>query len=128
MKTDPRTKVRQQFATLIVVVLLVVFFQQGIKQGHWKPWITLIATVIGTLGLFKDQVFEYPLRAWMKIGQGLGKVVEPIVLSLIYFLILTPTAFLLGRAGRFRKTFSVGQTSSWAKPESDRPCDFGKQF
>ncbi len=39
-------------------------------------------------------------RAWRRIGLLLGKVTSPLVLGLLYFLVLTPTAWLGRLTGR----------------------------
>jgi len=38
--------------------------------------------------------------AWMRLGHLMGKIVSPVVLGVIYFLLVTPMAFFMRLSGR----------------------------
>ena len=69
-------------------------------------WPVLSGNPIRLLGLFisafllvlsfvKPELLKPFNFLWMKLGEILGKIVPPIVMLIIFFLIVTPTGFLL---------------------------------
>jgi predicted membrane metal-binding protein len=71
-------------------------------------------------------------RIWMKIGLLLGRVVNPIVMGLLFFLTITPIGVmrrLLG-ADAFRRGFDRGAASYWIerKPPGPPPESMRQQF
>ena len=47
------------------------------------------------LGLFNSKILGPLNQIWFKFGILLGKVVSPIVMGIIFFLVITPIAILL---------------------------------
>ena len=69
-------------------------------------------------------------KLWMRFGLLLGAIVSPIVLGIIFFIIFTPTAFLLRIAKRdeLRLRFSKKDTY-WISRSSSSQCgSFKQQF
>lgn len=73
---------------LIIVTGLIVIYL--IKA--WTPLLT-IAGIIGLVGIFFDKPASWIAWLWFKLGDLLGKIVPKIVLSLVYFIVLSPIAF-----------------------------------
>ena len=56
--------------------------------------------VLGGLALVRPVVLMPVERLWMRLGEAMGKVMQPLMLGGIYFLLITPVAVvgrLLGR-------------------------------
>lgn len=70
--------------------------------------------------------------AWYKLGLLLGRIVNPIVLGVIFFLLLTPIAVLMRWQGRdaLRLRKSSNRDSYWIHrdPEGLKPESFKNQF
>jgi Saxitoxin biosynthesis operon protein SxtJ len=59
--------------------------------------LSLIAAIFFTLAAFFFPRTLSPLnKAWMKLGELMGKVVSPLTLGVIFFLMITPVA-MIGR-------------------------------
>jgi len=58
-----------------------------------------VCMAITTLGLLSVRTSRYVAWVWYKIGEGLNFVSSRMLLTLVYFLILTPVA-LLSRIGK----------------------------
>lgn len=70
---------------------------------HGAPirlWAAVAAGVMLLLALAAPKVLEPANRLWMKLGLLLGRIVNPIILSLMFFLVFTPIALLLRLFGR----------------------------
>jgi large-conductance mechanosensitive channel len=53
-----------------------------------------------TVALIRPSFLSTPHTLWLKLGLLLSKVVNPIVMALIFFTIVTPLAFLMKFLGK----------------------------
>ena len=82
-KTDPIKTV-----LVITVGMLIVF-----ALTQWK-WAFNAAVIIGLLGLLSSFIAKQIDFLWMKLAWVLSLIVPNILLSLIFYLLLTPIALL----------------------------------
>ncbi len=89
------------------------------------------ALIAALLTVFKSKLLTPFNKLWFLLGELLGKIISPVVLGVIFFLIITPTALigrLLGRDELRLKRKS--QSSYWIdrKSPSPRGDSFNNQF
>ena len=121
------------FGLLFIGVFAVLGF-----YGLWKGWgvnttqafFALSALTAGITLL--APVFLTPFnRAWYQLGLLLGKVVSPIVLGILFFIVITPVAIVMKLAGRDALKLRKQDVSShWIdrKPPGPEPETFKEQF
>ena len=75
--------------------------------GLWKVWDSLgvqicfaLSALVASLTLFAPALLTRFNKAWYQLGLFLGKVVSPIVLGILFFIVITPVALVLRLAGR----------------------------
>jgi hypothetical protein len=59
-----------------------------------KPWLLTAAAVIGLIGVFSNFLSEKITLGWTKFAEVLGRINAAILLSVVFFLVVTPIAFL----------------------------------
>jgi hypothetical protein len=65
-------------------------------KGHSLPMIPwIIAISLAGFALFLPKSLDPVYRIWMKIGLALGWVNSRIILSIVFFIILTPMALIM---------------------------------
>ena len=65
-------------------------------HGHSLPIIPwVIAIILVALAIFLPKSLDPIYRVWMKIGLYVGWLESRIVLSIVFFIILTPMAFIM---------------------------------
>ena len=70
-------------------------------------------------------------RLWMGLGLLMGRIINPLVLGLIYFAVLTPLSFVLKLAGRDELKIRMARKKTyWVKRSDGRPSSktFKNQF
>lgn len=80
----------QPLQTVLVIVV-------GMIAGYLlsaKPWMLYAALVIGLSGALSPALARCVHTVWMQLGRALGLVVPKILLSLLFYLLLTPLAWL----------------------------------
>ncbi len=98
----PQLPSERRFGLLFTVVFAVV----GI-YAHFKGWsqtsVTILAGLSGLIALItivSPKLLAPFNRLWFELGQLMGRIVSPIVLGAIFFLILTPVAIATRLFGR----------------------------
>ncbi len=86
---------RAKAQLVIVTGLLVIYF---IFKSRY-PWMLYAATVVGVLCIAIPMVGEWIVKGWFKLAVILGAINGRILLSIIFFIFLTPIAFF-SRMGR----------------------------
>lgn len=79
----------KEIVLTIVVGLLVFFYFFEIKG------LLIAALIIGLLGVFSSFVADKIAWVWLKFAEILGRINSTVLLSLIFFIFLTPIAFLM---------------------------------
>lgn len=83
----------------IVAGLFGLFFPWLLDRGFvlW-PW--LVAAVFAVWGIIAPASLRPVYDGWMKVGLFLNKIMTPVILSIVFFLVVTPTALIRRLAGR----------------------------
>ena len=81
------------------ILFFIVFFLIGVwplfKGLDLRWWSIIISLVFLILGIIKSK-FLIPLnKYWIKLGEFLGKIIAPIIMLLIFFILITPLSILL---------------------------------
>ena len=86
-----------------------------------------VATLLLTLAApEKLQPFN---KMWALIGYWLGRIISPIILGLIYFILITPVALVTRLFGRDELRLKVGDSQSEWQPREPVAADsFRNQF
>ncbi len=77
------------------------------------------ALVSLVLGMFFQRVLTPFSRLWMSIGHGLGWINSKIILSFVFFFIITPISVLMKALGRDLLSRSLQRSNSyWVKRDA----------
>jgi hypothetical protein len=91
------------FGCTVGSILMVIGAAKGFAAGALLPIACLIFAVGAVLllfGIFAPSRLSVLNRIWSKLGAIIAKVVNPIVLALLFFLVVTPMAFIMRIAGK----------------------------
>lgn len=69
-------------------------------DGHWWRWTGGIAVLFLVAALFYSAALKPLNRLWLKFGLLLHKVVNPIVMALVFFGAVLPTGLLMRALGK----------------------------
>lgn len=80
----------RSFGTLFVVVFALVGGWSLWRGGSTYPWWFGASIVTLLFTLLAPSLLTPLNRAWMKFGELLARIVNPIVLGILFYLIITP--------------------------------------
>jgi len=86
-------KTNRAFGLLFVLIFLMIFFfLNNISLNFLFLSISLFTLIIS---IFFVNLLSKPKKYWIKFGYFLGKIISPIIISLIYFVVVFPTNIVL---------------------------------
>ncbi len=116
------------FATLFIIIACWPLFFDGAIR--W--WSIAIAAMFTLAALIKPTLLSRMNRLWMKFGILLGKVVSPIALGILFYLVITPTGVMMRLTGKdpLRLKFDPAADSYWIprEPPGPQPGSMNNQF
>ena len=83
------------FGIFFAIIFFIIAFWPLINGDDVRKWPIPIAVIFLILGILNSKLLSPLNKAWIKLGLLLGSIVSPFVMALIFFLVLTPTGFIL---------------------------------
>ncbi len=116
------------FFTFVLALLSVYFY---VTTNMILTYIFLLTslTLLG-ISIIKADVL-FPLnKLWMKFGFLLGKIINPIVLGMIFFVLITPFGFIMRLFGRDELRLRIKNNNTYWKNRSQnlQQTNFRQQF
>ena len=90
----------RSFGLLFFLVFLVIAFWPLTKKSEINLYLISIALIFFVLGILNSKILSPLNKAWIKLGEILGRIVAPVVMALVYFIILTPISLLVRLFGK----------------------------
>ena len=91
------------FGCTLGTVLLVIAAAKALMAGAVTPVSFLIfapGVVLLAFGIIAPARLSALNRFWLKIGAAIAAVVNPVILAILFFLVVTPMAFVMRLAGK----------------------------
>ena len=110
-------------AVAFAVLGLIAFLRH--REMTWSV-LAVFASVMGIAGLVAPARLQSTEKAWMGLAHLLSKITTPIFMGIVYFVVLTPMAFIRRMAGGNPMRHKLDADSYWAKREPVEP-EAGRQ-
>lgn len=85
----------KSFGILFFIVFFLIFIWPLKNSEDLRVWSLVIALIFLFLGLINSKLLTPLKTLWIKLGHFLGYIISPLILSIIYFFVVTPTGLLL---------------------------------
>ena len=90
----------KSFGIVFFIVFLLIAIYPLINNGELRIWSLVVAIIFLILGLINSKVLTPLNKIWFKFGILLGRVISPLIMSIIFFLVVTPTALIMRIIGK----------------------------
>lgn len=85
----------KNFGIVFFIVFLLVAFYPLTFNGEIKIWSLLISLIFLLLGIMNSKILTPLNKTWYKFGIILGKIVSPIIMGILFFLVVTPIGLIM---------------------------------
>tara|TARA_B100000963_G_C22561196_1_gene641437 strand:+ start:341 stop:721 length:381 start_codon:yes stop_codon:yes gene_type:complete len=111
----------KSFGILFAIVFLIIATWPLLNSEEIRIWSLVVSVIFLILGLIKSRILNPLNNFWIKLGEFLGKIVAPIVMLFIFFVIITPMSFLVKimRKDLLNVKFDKNKSSYWIKRDED---------
>tara|TARA_B100001057_G_scaffold347125_1_gene348406 strand:- start:178 stop:561 length:384 start_codon:yes stop_codon:yes gene_type:complete len=92
---DIKVSSNRSFGIVFFAVFLLIALYPLISGGEIRIWSIIISLMFLVLGIFNSVVLTPLNKVWFKFGIVLGKIISPIVMGIIFFLVVTPIAITM---------------------------------
>ncbi len=94
-KSKIKISSNRNFGLIFFFVFLIVGLWPLLNEGSSRFWSIVIAVIFLILGLLNSKLLTPLNKLWFKFGLFLGSIVSPIVMGIVFFLVITPTGFIV---------------------------------
>tara|TARA_B100001027_G_scaffold138414_1_gene96119 strand:- start:169 stop:558 length:390 start_codon:yes stop_codon:yes gene_type:complete len=98
--TEIKIGSNKSFGIVFFIVFLLIAIYPLINNGELRIWSLVVAIIFFILGLINSKVLTPLNKLWFKFGLLLGKIVSPLIMGIIFFFVVTPTAFIMRIIGK----------------------------
>ena len=85
----------KSFGIVFFIFFLIVALYPLVNEESIRIWAVILSVIFLILGLINSQALTPLNILWFKFGILLGKIISPIVMGLVFFLVVTPTGIIM---------------------------------
>ena len=90
----------RSFGLVFFIVFVLIAIYPIINQGEVRIWSLIISLLFLFLGLLNSKILTPLNILWLRFGLFLGKIISPIIMGVIFFLVVTPIGLLMRLFGK----------------------------
>ena len=124
---DIKKKDNITFGLLFFVFFLIFGFYPLNSGGFIRIWSVVLSLVFLIITIIRPNLFTFLNKLWIQFGILLGKIISPIVMGLVFFLVVTPIGILVRILKKDVMGLKRGASSYWINRE-DKVQSMKKQF
>jgi len=106
------------FGALFFFFFLIIGIYPLKSGGIIKIWFIIMSLIFLIITIVRPNLFTFLNKLWIKLGILLGKILSPIVMGLIFFVVVTPIGMLLRILQKDIMSLKRGGSSYWIKREN----------
>ena len=90
----------RSFGIVFFVIFLIISLYPLLNKDDFRIWSLGVSLIFLFLGLINSNLLTPLNKMWFKLGMTLGKIVSPIIMGVIFFLVVTPIGFIMRIIGK----------------------------
>ncbi len=95
MQNDIKQSSNRSFGIVFFVVFLIISIYPLIKNEDIRVWSLIIASIFLILDLNNSEILTPLNKLWFRFGLLLGKIISPLVMGIIFFIVVTPIGLIM---------------------------------
>ena len=85
----------RSFGIVFFVVFLLIGLYPLLNSEEARLWSLIISLIFILLGLLNSKILTPLNKIWFKFGIFLGKIISPLIMGIIFFLVVTPIGLIM---------------------------------
>jgi len=125
---DVKISSNRSFGIVFFVVFLIIASYPLIIEGNLRVWSLITSLIFLILGLLNSKILTPLNKIWFKFGILLGKIISPIVMSVIFFLVVTPIGILMRIVKKDLLNLKINNNKSYWIEKTEPKSKMKNQF
>ena len=118
----------RSFGIVFFAVFILIGFYPLLNDGNLNIISILIGIIFLILGILNSRFLTPLNKIWFKFGIFLGQIISPIVMGIIFFLVVTPIAFIMRVLGKDVLKLKKNTDNSYWIKKNDLKSKMKNQF
>ena len=118
----------RSFGLVFFAIFLIISIWPLLDDKDIRIWSLIISLIFLILGILNSNLLKPFNKIWFKFGIFLGKIVSPIVMGLVYFLVVTPTGFIMRFLGKDLLKLKKNKSNTYWIKRSEIKSEMKNQF
>ena len=118
----------RSFGIVFFIVFFLIAIYPLIKGNDLRLWSLFLSFIFLFLGLINSKILQPLNILWFKFGIFLGKIISPIVMGIIFFLVVTPIGFFMRALGKDLLNLKYNKNKSYWIEKSGPKSKMKNQF
>ena len=97
---DIKISSNKSFGIVFFIVFFLIALYPLLNGQEIRLWALIISAVFLILGLLKSKLLTPLNKLWFRFGIFLGKIISPIIMGFIFFLVVTPIGLIMRLLGK----------------------------
>ena len=113
---DIKISSNRSFGVVFFILFVLIALYPLLKGNDLRIWSLLISFGFLILGVINSRILTPLNKLWFKFGLLLGKIVSPIIMGIIFFIIVTPIGVVMRLLNKDLLNLKYNQQNSyWIK-------------
>jgi len=125
---DVKVGSNRSFGIVFFVVFLLISLYPLINSENVRLWSLAVSCIFLILGILNSNLLSPLNKIWFKFGILLGRIISPIVMGIIFFLVVTPIAFIMRLLGKDLLNLKYNDNQSYWIEKSGPKSKMKNQF
>ena len=118
----------RSFGIVFSIVFLIIALYPLLNSDGIRIWSIILSSTFFIFGLLNSNILSPLNRIWFKFGIILGRIVSPIVMGLVFFLVVTPTSLILRLFKKDNLNLKKNDNRTYWIDKSDKKSKMKNQF
>ena len=120
---DVKISSNRSFGVVFFIVFLLIALYPVINNEEIRAWSLIVSLIFLVLGLLNSKILNPLNQIWFKFGILLGRIISPLIMAIIFFLVVTPIGLIMRTLGKdilnlrynTKKTYWIEKTGPKSK-------------
>ena len=128
MEKKIKVSSNKSFGIVFSIFFLLISHDLLLNNNPIYYWSLLVSFIFLVLGLMNSKILSPLNLLWFKFGILLGKIVSPVVMGIIFFLVVTPISIILKIFGKDVLNLKINNNKTYWIVKDGPKSNMKKQF
>lgn len=122
----------RSFGLVLAAVFAIIAVRPVLAGSGVRWWALAVAATASLVAITRPALLDWPTRLWLRLGGALARIVNPVVLAILFVVVIVPTALITRMLGLdpLRLRMDRDTATYWIERRAigTGPIDMRKQF